>query len=52
MLVCNMIKRDKVKLEIKYLHSSYWYAGTISKELYESELKRLRFRWLTEYDPR
>jgi len=47
-----MLKRDEIKLEIKYLHSSYWYAESISKELYTSELKRLRFRWLTEYDPR
>ena len=47
-----MLKRDKVKVEIKYLHSAYWYAESISKQLYESELKRLRFRWLTEYDPR
>jgi hypothetical protein len=47
-----MLKRDKVKLEIKELNSKYWDAGTITKELYTSELKRLRFRWLTEYEPR
>lgn len=47
-----MLKRDKVKLEIKELHDKYCYSGTMSKQLYESELKRLRFRWLTEYDPR
>tara|TARA_R110000744_G_scaffold151855_1_gene265537 strand:+ start:199 stop:348 length:150 start_codon:yes stop_codon:yes gene_type:complete len=49
-----MKKRDKVKEEIAELHRRFWSVGftTMNEEQYHEELKRLRFRWITEYTDR
>ena len=49
-----MKKRDKVLEEIKELHRRFWHSGftSLTKEEYEAEVKRLRFRWITEYTER
>ena len=49
-----MKKRDEILEEIKELHRRFWHAGftSLSKEEYENEVKRLRFRWITEYTDR
>ena len=47
-----MKKRDQVAIEMGDLHDRFWKYETISKQLYESEIKRIRFRWLTEYTDR
>tara|TARA_R110002167_G_scaffold13384_4_gene55840 strand:+ start:1646 stop:1789 length:144 start_codon:yes stop_codon:yes gene_type:complete len=47
-----MKKRDKVAIEMGELHDRYWKHETISKQLYDSEVRRIRFRWLIEYTER
>ena len=47
-----MTKREKVTEEINELHKRFWNNGftSLTKQEYEAEVKRLRFRWLTYYD--
>ena len=49
-----MKKRDEVAEEIKELHKRYWSTGftSMTEQQYNEELKRLRFRWITEYTDR
>ena len=47
-----MLKRDEILEELKALHKLYHNAGfcSLSKDEYEAEVKRLRFKWIIDYD--
>ena len=47
-----MLKRDEILEELKALHKLYHSGGfcSLSKDEYEAEVKRLRFKWITDYD--
>ena len=46
------MKRDEILEELKELHNRFYHNGfcSLSKEQYEAEVKRLRFKWITDYD--
>lgn len=47
-----MLKRDKILDELKELHRRFYHTGfcSLSLEQYEAEVKRLRFKWVVDYD--
>lgn len=42
--------RDNITKEIKELHHRFWITSTIGKDEYRSEIDRLRFKYIIDYD--
>jgi hypothetical protein len=47
-----MRKRNETLEELKALHKLFHSSGfcSLNKDQYEAEVKRLRFKWITDYD--
>ena len=46
------MERDKVLEELIELHKRFYHKGwcSLTKAQYEAEVKRLRLKWVTDYD--
>jgi hypothetical protein len=45
------MKRDDITEAIKELHKRFWNGSSfLTEDAYNSEIKRLRFKWITDYD--
>lgn len=46
------MKRDEITQELKELHRRFFLNGftSLTQEQYDAEVKRLRFKWIIDYD--
>lgn len=45
------MKRDRITEAIKELHKNFWNGSSfLTKDAYVAEIKRLRFKWIIDYD--